>query len=316
MFGDMIYGRAYKPYVYRFLLPNIVRFSVNIIPSDIRETITHSNLHILNWESELLPEYLIASILMCASLIGFGFAIRYLFKGVFQTTDILADVASLVALAGIPLHFKYYSFIYDFLTLFLFTLGLGLMVRRKWRIYLLLFALACLNKETTILLTLVFVIYFFKRWTMISQKQFFQLLAIQILIFVLTRIVISWIFVNNPGESFEFHLFDHNFALTEYPYILGANLLLALGVIALVFYRWAEKPTFLKNSLFIALPLLTGALLFGYLDEFRAYYEVYPVVFLLIFHTIGNILGIKLDSPPTPNRIFDSTEKISRTRSV
>jgi len=34
-------------------------------------------------------------------------------------------------------------------------------------------------------------------------------------------------------------------------------------------------------------------LLFGWLDEMRDYYEVYPVVILLMAHTIGDILQWK-----------------------
>ena len=293
MFGAMIYGTAYRPFVYRALLPSIVRLVIILLPPNVRTIIIHSSLRFPNWESDLLTEYIIACIFMLVSLIGFCFALKYLFKGLFEAPKILADVVSSVALAGLPIFMKSYpSYIYDFPTLFLFTLGLGLMVHRKWQVFVLVFLLACFNKETTILLTLIFIIYFFNRWTLITPKRFFQLISLQLIIFVLTRVYITWSFRNNPGSSLEFHLFDHNINLLLSSYTLP-NFVSILGITMLVFHQWAEKPIFLRCSISILVPLLGMTFFFGYLDELRDYYEVYPIIFLLIFQTVGNILGAK-----------------------
>jgi hypothetical protein len=102
MFGDMIYGTAHKPFVYRFLLSGVVRLIVALIPSGMRDAMVHSELHLFNWESYLLPEYFVAIILMCASLIGFCYAVKYIFRGVFQSSTLTMDVVSIIALAGLP----------------------------------------------------------------------------------------------------------------------------------------------------------------------------------------------------------------------
>ena len=303
MFKDMIYGEAYKPFVYRALLPIIVRLVTSVLPPNILTSINQSDLHFGNWEQEFLTEYLVASILMCASLIGFSFAMKYLFNGLFQAPPRFVDAVSLVAIAGLPPFFKYYSYLYDFPTLFLFTLGLGLMVRCKWREFLVLFSVACLNKETAILLTLIFFIYFFKLKTLVSNALLFRLFSCQIGIFLLIRAALVWTFRNNLGSSLEFHLFDHNLMLLRPPYSLSA-LVVGLGLSLLVFYKWTEKPAFLKSGIWILAPLFIATLFFGYVDELRDYYEVYPILLLLASHSIGNIVRYEIVTIPIvrPNR--------------
>ena len=293
MFKDMVYGKAYKPFVYRTLLPGTVRLITSALPADIRTSISQSDLNIPNWEQEFLTEYLVASILMCASLVGFGLAIRYLFNGIFHAPARFVDLVSLAAIACLPFFFKYYSYIYDFPTLFLFTLGLGLMVRCKWPQFLILFLIACLNKETAILLTLMFAIYFWGRRDLVNRMLFTRLLFCQLGIFLLIRMGIVWNFRNNPGSSLEFHLFDHNFMLLLQPYSLSA-LFVVLGLTLLIFYKWSEKPLFLKRGLWMLVPLVAAALFFGYIDELRDYYEVYPILLLLIAHSVGNIVGLEI----------------------
>jgi len=48
--------------------------------------------------------------------------------------------------------------------------------------------------------------------------------------------------------------------------------------------------------LVIAIPLFVLTLFLGYLDELRDYYELFPVVTILIFHSIAEILNIKIIS--------------------
>jgi hypothetical protein len=297
LFEDMIYGTAYKPFTYRCLLPGIVRFFAMLVPTNVRLAVVNANFHFLDWEPDLLPEYIIASILMVASLIGFYYAMKYLLQGIFHTSPVTVDVISLVALGCLPVFFEYYSYIYDFPTLFLFTLGLGLLVRRKWKAYLIVFTLACFNKETIILLTGIYAIYFYSRRALISKKQYLLLLFGQLMIFILSREYIIWIFRNNPGSSHEFHLIDHNAKLIFTQFTL-ANLMIILGLILLVFYKWAEKPAFLKNGLIILVPLLGATLLWGFLDELRDYYEVYPILVGLVAQTFTSILNIKMDPLP------------------
>jgi len=63
-----------------------------------------------------------------------------------------------------------------------------------------------------------------------------------------------------------------------------------------VFGNWKDKPDFLKDAVWIVVPLIILSLFMGYLDELRYYYELFPIVFLLITANIGRILGVKIEA--------------------
>ena len=292
MFPDMIYGQAFKPYAYRALVPYTIRNISNLIPASTKETFHGFVKHNFYdksvfmqkyWHEKYLVEYAVAVMVLYLILLGFSFALRYLLTGIYNVSSRYIDLMILVSLLLLPGAFKYYSYLYDFATLLLFTLCLGLMIRKHWIRYLLVFILACLNKETAILLIMVFLIHFFKR--KIGAKLYARLIYAQTFIYVLIRIVLGYIFKDNRGSILEFHLFQN----------LGKRLIvpLALGLIIYfgVSFRWKEKPKLLKDGLWILVPLLIMGFIFGFFDELRGYYESYPVIFCLLFHTFAVLLN-------------------------
>jgi len=296
MFGDMIYGKASKPFVYRVLLPATVRVLSAPVPQTLRNSISNKiedNISLnklfkkLKWEKELAAEYSFAMLIMFLSLWGFSIAVRYLFILFYNTSSWVADSVSVLALLGLPTMFQYTSFIYDFPLLFLYTLGLIFLYKQDWIKFLIIFLIGCINKETTILLTLVFFIYYKSG---LRKELFDKLLIAQFAIFILVKSLLYFVFKNNPGTFIEFHLIDHNLRLlTGYDITLAASV---LGLILLIFYKWNEKPNFLKTSLWMFIPLVILTLFLGYLDELRDYYEVYPVVIIFIAHSIARILDV------------------------
>jgi len=183
--------------------------------------------------------------------------------------------------------YRYNTYLYDFTTLFLFTLGLAMMIRRKWISYLFVFVLACLNKETTILLTCIYAIHFFKHQEL-NLSDYIFILLIQIGIYISIKIFIDTLFIHNKGAFLEFWLTRNiNFLLQPYPIVTYLQWLI-LGF--LVIYKWSEKPLFLKQGLLILIPLLGSTLIWGWIDELRDYYEVYPIVILLISYSMARIL--------------------------
>jgi hypothetical protein len=62
--------------------------------------------------------------------------------------------------------------------------------------------------------------------------------------------------------------------------------LLFLLLLPLVIDRWSQKPLFLKRALWIIPVLLVLTFCFGYIDEMRDYYEGYPIILLLMAHTL------------------------------
>jgi hypothetical protein len=123
---------------------------------------------------------------------------------------------------------------------------------------------------------------------------YYQLIAVQLIIFGVVKILLYTLFNNNPGGFVEFHLIDRNYLLFNgYSLMTFVTLLI---VLLSIFNKWNEKPKFLKDSLWIALPLLILTLFLGFFDELRDYYEVFPVVVLLISLNIAKILGAELSN--------------------
>ncbi len=302
MFPEMVYGTAWKPFVYRTLLPASVRIISEVIPESIHNTLTdkvESNaflmlaLEKLVWESEFITEYLVAMVLMYFALLGFVFAFRKLFDEIYSSPLWFKNIMSIILLLTIPAMFQpqYSNYIYDFPTLFLFTLGLLLLKQRNWKFFLMLFFIACFNKETIILLTLIFAIHFHKD-AAIDRKLYYQLSAAQLVIFTVVKIFLYILFMNNPGGFVEFHLIDRNYLLFN-GYSLTTFVVLLIIFLA-IFSYWNEKPKFIKDSMWIAVPLLILTFFLGFFDELRDYYEILPVAILLISFNIAKIFGVRL----------------------
>jgi hypothetical protein len=294
MFPDMVYGKAYKPFVYRTLLPTTVRIIAEITPAHMKDEIrlrfqNRRMINILKWETEYIYEYLVALVIMFGCFLGFAYLLRYLVRLFYNFPSFVADLAPVGGLLILPIFFKYYSYIYDPGTLFLFTLAIILIAKRKHWLYYIVFVLATLNKETSILLLGIFLIREFK---VMGKATLARHLLFQTLIWIAVKASITAIFRDNPGSFCEFHL-DYNLGLISEPYRLFYFVSVILISWALIRYRWAEKPVFLRRGLFIAVtPLMLTALVLGFLDELRCFYEAFPFLFLLSLPTIVDIFGL------------------------
>lgn len=256
----MIKGTAHKPFVYRVLMPSLIRIASIFHPPTPK---------------------IYASVLMYLFLVGFVFSFRFLADAFlhYKQNSMMISLASFSALVLLRLPYPY-AHLYDFATLCLFTLGLALMVRHKWLAFLLIYLLGCLNKETTLLLTVAFTAYFYRR---IPNRAFLTLLLAQIVIFVVIRIWITWQYRGNPGSTLEFNLSRHLAAMTLLPvFTVVYSFMGSLGLWAIL-RKWGPKPIFLKQTLLSTLPILVVLyFLFGSPFEFRVFYEVLPVAFLLV----------------------------------
>ncbi len=187
---DLVYARSDKPYSYRMLVPWLIRSVSQGMPDSIEKRINllpdnfpklKPMLQALTWEKAYLNLYLIGTGIMYLFLVGFMLALRRLFTIIFAAPVMFDRWLPVFALAFL-VPWVNVTYIYDFASLFFFTAGLVLCLRANWVGYLLVFAVACLNKETTILLTLQFMLYygFQKR---IKSSLFLKLLVAQLAIF-------------------------------------------------------------------------------------------------------------------------------------
>lgn len=296
-FQEMLNGTAYKPYVYRLLVPLSVRGVLDILPAPLEITlreqlagspILQNWIAIFNASPELGLEALLVWMIMYFSLLGFCYSFRSLLSTVGGVkSPVSLDLLSLFTLFPLLLFFGF-GYIYDFTTLFLFTIGLTWMARRKWGAYLPVFVLACLNKETAILLTLVFFVHYKDRNYM-PRHRFLTLLTLQIASYALVK---SWLFFRyqtNPGEPVEIHLAEYQMVLQQHPWVGIISLIIFLMILLLVFHRWKQKPLFLRHATVMLLPLLVLTIPFGFPYEFRVFYEIYPVLGSLVILSIAGL---------------------------
>jgi ribosomal protein S18 acetylase RimI-like enzyme len=291
----MVYGKAHRPFVYRTLFPGTVRAIAEITPESLKERISSAiqnrwkrNLDRLEWDTDYIYEYLVALALMFFCFFGFAFALRHLTKLFYDFPSFVADLAPVGGLIILPLFFRYYSYIYDPSTLLLSALAVGFIAARKHAAFYLIFVLATLNKETSILLTALF---FLQEYKTTNKSKLFGHVLIQVSLWIIIRSAIVFVFSNNEGSLFEFHLL-RNLGLIIRPlkliYFIGVSTVFFI----LVRYQWRQKPSFLRAGLLVTLiPLVVLALFFGLVDEFRDYYEAFPFLFLLTLPTIVDIFG-------------------------
>jgi len=283
--SDQIQSRAWRPFVYRALVPLTVRLLKAPIPDPTLASIqtwatvqTHTNAPFL--------DLLLTRTIWYASFVLFALAFVYLAKALYDAKAAHIYGLSLIALGGLPMFFAC-NYIYDPTQVLLFTLGLALMARRRWWLYLVVFALGCINKETTVLLA---AIYFLTLRGSEPKPRFHRMLVAQALLFVAIKGAVSLLFRDRLGSPVEFQL-DHNLALGARPLPLVVSY---LAIATAVAHDWARKPLLLRWSLAMLLPLMGLTLFLGYLDEYRDYYEVYPAALLLVSQTLAKVVGIEL----------------------
>lgn len=281
--SGMVYGTAYKPFVYRTLLPTLVRVSTTILPSAtpvaLKKAIAGSPrlvqaIRKMDWEEDFLPEYCYATVFMYASLVGFVYALRHFL------TSVLPEIpwtwrwsASIAAIAGLPPFFWYQNYLYDFPTLLFFALGLLLLHQRRWLLFFPVYALSCFNKETTILLTVL------TFWTLRDgspRREMWRVVMIQVVIFAASRVVLDFAYGGNPGMFIELKIFPHNLSLlTSYSL---TSFVVVLACVFILASSWRQQPAFVRYALLVTGVLLPAGLLFGFADELRDYYETYPAL--------------------------------------
>lgn len=293
-FLDMVEGKAHRPYVYRTLLPTTVRVVSILVPDQCQQAcadaverhgVTTRAFSAFDWESRAAFQYLLASALMLLCFMSFGHC-------VVRLTEHLCDIPKtgsarilLVtgALVGLPPFLRYTSYPYDPPQLFLFTLAIYFLAVQRLKPFCIAFVFCCLNKETAVLLIPIAGLTFRNRCT--SDRQYWRTMLGLVVVYVSIKFALSWLFRGNPGSIVEVHPV-HNVKWLTAGWTF-TDLGVTLSLAALVIFRWSEKPAFLKLSFLCVLPPLVGLALFlGYVDEWRGYYEAYPITFGLLVHSI------------------------------
>jgi hypothetical protein len=299
---DMIAGTAHRPFVYRQLVPLAVRAANRATPQPIREAVAavarepkrQELLSYLKWEREHLFDYVVIAAILMSCFLGFALAMRSLIGNVYHVSPAVRDMAPVPALILLPVFFRSFPAIYDPSALLLFAWALALMAKERLGSYYPVFALACLNKETSLLLVPLFVL---RELGKRMPGFVFGHAALQTSIWGLFRSVLTERFRRNPGLTFEFHLLDHNLVLYREPVYL-LYFLAVFGSFWLLIRRgWAGAPRLLRRSFLLTFGVLfVATLLFGYVDEARDYLEAYPLAFLIMLPGILELLGSRFSA--------------------
>ena len=311
----MVYGQAERPYVSRMLLPVVVRSIVELTPvwakEDLASAVRQSlpQWDTLDWARNYPYEFFVVFLALWLTLVAFAFALRRLAGISLDLTAMPRDAVPILALLALPCTYIYASHIYDFPELLLFTLGLLTIAERRWKLYWPVFVLAVLNKETAILLSLVWVM---QARTQLTRARFTSGLALQVVAWSSIRAGIVLLLRDNAGAMVLPHLARNLHVLTNparfflfrsigaFPLVpCGLNILTLSGFAAcLLMLR--RVPVFLRHAFLGALPIVPAAMVFGYIDEIRAFYSLYPAVILVLSYGAFLTLGY-LPAEPVGN---------------
>lgn len=168
-----------------------------------------------------------------------------------------------------------------------FALSLGLLARGKFNLYYLVFAVASLNRETTFLLGLFFMVYFFKK---IPFRSYLLGLAYQGLAYVVIKLAVMAAYASLPGEAVQWRPFEVLKGYVDQPVWFAVLFFIAfVALVLMALYHWNGKPEFLRVAFLTVFPLLLMLHIFlGYSYEIRVFAEVFPVIFLLCAWPIVN----------------------------
>ncbi|MCU1260154.1 MAG: hypothetical protein JWO80_3039 [Bryobacterales bacterium] len=314
MLSDAVYYRTDRPLVYRTLLPTTVNLLSRLVPENTKQKAVqlvkrdrflrtiftvdrspHEGAGSLKLEINYPVETAIALVLMVACLLGFLRAIVLLYDRCYSGSPGFRAAVPSVAAAGIVPWLSYTSHPYDLVSLFLSALSFLSLAQHRWRQYLLVFLLSCINKETAILNTLVFITYFAAQGILRTRLAAI-LISAQLAIYAAVKGFITFAFRANNGTVAEFHLLDINIPILRswigHHYNLE-QLVIAGILISALFFRWHTKPLVLRCGLILIFPLSILGLLFGVLDEWRAHTDLYTPLLLMILGSVGFLFGVR-----------------------
>jgi len=307
---DMLEGKAYRPYVYRVLVPGMVNGITNLLPDSLKENLqNHLNnsqkysrfINRFNSSPQLAVESLIILLILGGSIVGFSASFRALLLSLYSAPPLVVDITCLFAMMGL-LPFIFIGYIYDFSVLFLFTIALVLMHKQHWGAYLVVFTLAVLTKETAIFLVIPFILYFWFPKQRIHSSLAVKLLAAQCLIYLFLQLAIRSYYSGNPGVPMEFHIYDHIYFWMTWPAVSLISSILGIMILILIAIQPQRKPPFLLSASSMLIPLLILFLPFGFPLEIRVFYEVYSVAALIIIQQLLDKTRFRLvplpESPP------------------
>jgi hypothetical protein len=273
----LILPDAGRPFVYRALVPMIARTLAGVIgaphPIPIMAALTSQ----LSPDPAYYAEAHWTVIIIFASVLLAWSGVKRLLRNL-DARPVMQMLLPPVIIAGAVL-FASYGYIYDWPQLALITWTLALLIDDEQSHRLpAVFALACLNKETSLLLVFAVAAYV---WPHQPRRLALLVIGQLVAIWAIVHGAVMFLFWDNPGSVVEWHWADH---LASYQHDPGLLViwLVCLGMIALLIgLGWSGKPRLLKCALLPLAPMAAMYFLWGYPTEIRIYLEYWPVIALM-----------------------------------
>jgi hypothetical protein len=264
--NSAVYSFETRPFVYRVLIPFLSRALEKI-----------TGIHAV---------YCMVFLVVLSS-IGLFYSLKYLYKSFLENEEyarlfsfVGCELTLLLILIGVKP--------YDIATTMFFALSFGLLARGKFNLYYLIFVIASINRETTFLLSLFFIVYFFGK---IPFGQYLFGVIYQGLAYLIVKIIIMSIYANVPGTPLQWRPFEVITGYVDKP-VWFAVFFLIFFLILLAFsvYQWNDKPMFLRVAFCTIFPVqLILHILLGYSYEIRVFAEIFPIIFMLCAWSIQTI---------------------------
>lgn len=307
----MVDGYAAKPFVYRQLVPGLVRSANAVTPPDIRDGFNDAMEYFQSAkEFETLRVYMpwltyafpnkqtfykrfLTSAVIFTFLIGYMAFIFLLARALYPGQGAVALFAPIFAIVAFTSFGYQWQYIYDISCLCLSAACMYFMYTQRFRLYMFAFLLSCLNKETAIFSLILFSIWHIHR---LPGRKFLVLFVAQLVIYAFVRVGLSIAYLDNSGVFLE-----NNVPLVLKDDILAMSDLhkaIAFAVMWFLFtFRWNEKPLFLKRALWLLPFMYVAYVFYGFPNEYRVFFDVHTPLVLLAAHTL--IVGTGIASAPT-----------------
>jgi hypothetical protein len=286
-------GTAYKPFVYRVLNPTLVRLAEGVgAPALLRALPGPLAAKLPDW-CALATTTPMPTCDDVAAYVAVAGAEFFVFLLLIYAICFRMFGNPLVALFGLGFAFfgtnavllQKLSHVYDFGVL-MFVALLLLCLQRGWALaFTLLLPLAFLTKETLILYAGAFFLADLGRR---DPRRTAALFLVQIASFVVIHGLVRAYFSGNPGLGHEYYLPEQIYFFTEQ--ITMSWLIPMTVALVLVFYRFGEKPLFLRRASVVILPWFVLFLIGGVEKELRVIFEVFPLVLLLTIDSLVRLV--------------------------
>ena len=177
--------------------------------------------------------------------------------------------------------FLWRSKVYDLSTAMFFAYGLGAMARGKLGLFHALFPLACLNRETTLLLSAVYAVWF---WRKMGWGRYMLGGLYQAVIFGAIRFWVMAVYARNPGFVMLIRPMENIRLFVESPWLSIIHWSIFGAVLFLCVRDWRRLPAFMRVVLAVLGPIMmANYLVLGWSFEVRVFAEVYPVIIEIVY---------------------------------